>query len=264
MMIVRPIFRPTLSSSILAQTFQGKCVLVTGSNRGIGKEIAVYFAARGADVYLICRSEAKAVEARDDIRARTNNQNVFVEVVDMSGLGSVRAFVERWAQRSPDERIIDFLFNNAGETVHHTLGRSFVDTDIPPWIRSTGLATSTKVTTDDGMELTYAANFLSQFLLTISLLNLDCFAPNARIVQTSSNGLYGSGKLDPSDPNSSDLLGKIDEGAEMPAASNVMLYARSKAMQAVWTRELQQRLTASESQREIVVQSCHPGATIVQ
>ena len=39
-----------MSTQSVTGDFQGKIVLVTGSGRGIGRTIAVYFAERGADV----------------------------------------------------------------------------------------------------------------------------------------------------------------------------------------------------------------------
>jgi enoyl-[acyl-carrier protein] reductase III len=41
---------PELATQSVTGDFQGKIVLVTGSGRGIGRTIAVYFAERGADV----------------------------------------------------------------------------------------------------------------------------------------------------------------------------------------------------------------------
>jgi len=92
----------------------GKRALVTGANVGLGKAIATSFAGQGAEVHLLCRSQQKAEEARMDIVKETGSDNVFVEVLDISSLASVRDFVERWGQRSEERRQIDILINNAG------------------------------------------------------------------------------------------------------------------------------------------------------
>jgi len=92
----------------------GKRALVTGANIGLGKAIATSFAGQGAEVYLLCRNAQKAEEARKDIVNETGNDNVFVEVVDLASLGSLRDFVERWNQRSGEHRKVDMLVNNAG------------------------------------------------------------------------------------------------------------------------------------------------------
>ena len=92
----------------------GKRALVTGANVGLGKAIATSFASQGAEVYLLCRNEQKAEEARMDIAKKTGNNNVFVEVVDVGSLASVRGFVERWNKRSDKDKEVDILVNNAG------------------------------------------------------------------------------------------------------------------------------------------------------
>lgn len=114
MIVTGPLFPPSLPPSLRALDHQGKRVLVTGANAGIGKEMATYFAARGAEVYLLCRNEERAAKARDGIRAETGNKDVSVELVDMSSMKSVNAFLERWGKRSADEKQVDILFNNAG------------------------------------------------------------------------------------------------------------------------------------------------------
>lgn len=115
MFFITPILPPKLSTSVESLDIQGKRILVTGSNAGIGKETARYFAAHGAEVFLLCRNEATALVARDELRRGTGNPKIFVEVVDMSSLESVRGFLNRWTERSPESRMIDILMNNAGE-----------------------------------------------------------------------------------------------------------------------------------------------------
>lgn len=116
--VLCPLFPPKLPPPLELVDLEGKRVLVTGSNSGIGKEMALFFAGHGADVFLLCRSdcphETPASEVRDDIKAKTGNTNVHVEVLDMSSFDGVKGFVERWSTRSPDDRRIDILMNNAG------------------------------------------------------------------------------------------------------------------------------------------------------
>lgn len=95
---------------------QGKRALITGSNVGIGKETARGLAKQGAEVWLLCRDLNKAKEAREDLVKDTGNERIFVEIIDMSSLESVRAFDKRWGLRTPEGRKVDLLFNNAGKT----------------------------------------------------------------------------------------------------------------------------------------------------
>lgn len=72
----------------------GKVVIITGANTGIGRETALDLANRGAKVYLACRDLSKADAAKTDIIQRTGNKNVFIKKLDLTSLESVRTFVE--------------------------------------------------------------------------------------------------------------------------------------------------------------------------
>ena len=122
-----------------------------------------------------------------------------------------------------------------------------------------GLTTGTKITTVDGFEITYAVNMLGSFALTIQLLKKGYFASNARIVSVSSSGMYNGRQSRPTSLNSPDLLGQFKEGDELPLDTLLGLYGRSKALQVVFTVELQERLRKDEQYRDVVVQVCHPG-----
>ncbi len=97
----------------------GKRVLVTGANVGIGKAVAAWMAAHGAEVYLLCRNQSKADIAQQEIKQQTGNQNVFVEIIDLSSLKSSRDFLDRWSSRASEDRQVDILFNNAGKSRCH-------------------------------------------------------------------------------------------------------------------------------------------------
>jgi len=43
----------------------GKVVLVTGANSGVGKELATYAAAKGAKLYMLCRSKDRAEKSKE-------------------------------------------------------------------------------------------------------------------------------------------------------------------------------------------------------
>ncbi|XP_071962136.1 retinol dehydrogenase 13-like isoform X2 [Antedon mediterranea] len=75
---------------------EGKTVIITGSNCGIGKETALELAKRGGRIILACRNEAKAEKTRQEIVEETGNQNVSVKLIDL------------------EEKTVDILINNAG------------------------------------------------------------------------------------------------------------------------------------------------------
>ena len=91
----------------------GKTVIVTGVNTGIGKETARDLAERGAKVILACRNLEKGKKACDDIIASTGNAIVEVQHLDLSSLASVRKFALNIINTEPR---LDVLINNAGAT----------------------------------------------------------------------------------------------------------------------------------------------------
>src|SRR4051794_30502234 len=110
-----PTYRRTMSSSnwtpanVPAQ--DGRLVVITGANSGIGYEAAALLAARGASVVMAVRNLDKGGAARDKILAASPGADVSVKQLDLTSLDSVRAAAD--ALRSAHPRI-DLLINNAG------------------------------------------------------------------------------------------------------------------------------------------------------
>lgn len=73
----------------------GKVIIITGCNTGIGKETALELARRGGHVYMACRNIGKCEQARNEIIDLTGNANVFCMPLDLTSMGSVRNFVEK-------------------------------------------------------------------------------------------------------------------------------------------------------------------------
>lgn len=87
----------------------GQVALVTGANRGIGRQISVGLAAAGAQVVLSARDESSLVAVRNQIRSDGGQcDTVALDVSDESSVTqAVDAVVARHQQ-------IDLLVNNAG------------------------------------------------------------------------------------------------------------------------------------------------------
>ncbi|XP_078685493.1 retinol dehydrogenase 13-like [Branchiostoma floridae x Branchiostoma belcheri] len=181
----------------------GKTVIITGANTGIGKETARDMAERGARVILACRSQEKAEQAAKDIRSQTGNENVIVHKLDLASLTSVRQFAKVINDAEPR---LDVLINNAG-----VMG-------CPRW------------ETEDGFELQFGVNHLGHFLLTNLLLDkLQQSAPSRVVTVSSLAHIFTSG-LDFDDIN-------YEEDYD-PAES----YRRSKLANVLFSRELARRL----------------------
>ena len=89
----------------------GKTVIITGSNTGIGKETAMNLAQRGARVILACRDIKKAIKSAEEIRKNSGNGNIITEYLDLASLESVKKFAKKINEQ---EERIDILINNAG------------------------------------------------------------------------------------------------------------------------------------------------------
>lgn len=96
--------------------------LVTGATAGIGRQFAEQLAAKGVDLVLVARDEARLAAVAGELSGR---HGVAVEVLpaDLSD----RVQLERVAERLRDTaRPVDLLVNNAG----YSLGSRFVDSPI--------------------------------------------------------------------------------------------------------------------------------------
>uniref|UniRef100_A0A673BIP5 Si:ch211-107o10.3 n=1 Tax=Sphaeramia orbicularis TaxID=375764 RepID=A0A673BIP5_9TELE len=180
----------------------GKTVLITGANTGIGKETALDMAQRGARVILACRDTTKGHAAADDIRHRTGNGNVQVKKLDLASLQSVRALAKDIQE---NEQHLDILINNAGIMM------------CPKW------------KTEDGFEMQFGVNHLGHFLLTVCLLDLLKKSAPSRIVIVSSIA-HKHGRIHFDDIN-------LDKDYKSDKS-----YSQSKLANVLFCRELAARL----------------------
>jgi dehydrogenase/reductase SDR family protein 13 len=83
-----------------------------GATGGIGREVALDCASRGAKVVLGCRSQIRAEATVAYIKSRTGNDDVHYVTVDMASLQSVKEFVDEFCKY---HNKLDVLINNAGK-----------------------------------------------------------------------------------------------------------------------------------------------------
>jgi len=92
--------------------FSGKCAIVTGGTRGIGRAIATELADRGADIAF---NYAQSVEAANSLKSELESAGVRVLAVQCD-VGNTGAAAEMVKQVKETFGRIDFLVNNAGIT----------------------------------------------------------------------------------------------------------------------------------------------------
>ncbi|KAF3767889.1 NAD(P)-binding protein [Cryphonectria parasitica EP155] len=128
------------------RNMHGRVVLMTGGTSGIGAEVARELAGRGAQLVLLTRlpaSDPFLVEYIDDLRARTGNQMIYTEQVDLTDLLSVRQFATKWIDNAPPRRLDMIILCAATLT--------------PPG--------KSRIVTKDGVEETWMVNYLANFHL---------------------------------------------------------------------------------------------------
>ncbi|EWZ30471.1 hypothetical protein FOZG_15952 [Fusarium oxysporum Fo47] len=92
---------------------KGKVVAITGSNTGVGKEIAKMVYSKNAKVYMFARTTTKNEKTRDEIKAafpESRGELICIQL-DLADLDSVQAAAAEFISR---EDKLHVLFNNAG------------------------------------------------------------------------------------------------------------------------------------------------------
>ena len=71
---------------------EGKTVLITGANSGLGFALAVDFAKRGARVIMACRSQIP--EAGEKVKKLSGSHDIEMRYIDLSKIGTIHEFVQ--------------------------------------------------------------------------------------------------------------------------------------------------------------------------
>jgi NAD(P)-dependent dehydrogenase (short-subunit alcohol dehydrogenase family) len=124
---------------------EGKVVVITGSNSGIGLEAAKVFVELNATVVMANRDSQKSLESFELVRGYIGNPKVHNLILDLSNLDTVYDFVKQFKELNLK---IDILVNNAGVA-------------FPPYSK-----------TAQGLNSQLGINHVGHFLLTQELLPL--------------------------------------------------------------------------------------------
>jgi len=194
---------------------KGKICMVTGATAGIGQATAQALAQQGATVVVVARDAEKATRTVAHIQRETGNRDVQWLLADLSEQTQLRRLAREFKQRYPR---LDVLINNAGAFF------------------------LTRQLSADGIEMTFAVNHLSVFLLTHLLLDtLQASAP-ARVVNVASTSHRGA-RID-----FEDLQGERKY-------RGMRAYGQAKLAMVLFTYELARRLEGTG----VTVNALHPG-----
>jgi NAD(P)-dependent dehydrogenase (short-subunit alcohol dehydrogenase family) len=149
---------------------RSETALVTGANRGIGREVARKLAERGYDVLLSARDGEQASAVAGEI-AQSTGASVRALTLDVADPQSIQAATERVGE---DPGRLDVLVNNAG------VGSDFGVSGTAPDF--------------EAIERALQTNFYGAYRLTIALLDLLRESAHPRIVNVSS-GMGGVAEM---------------------------------------------------------------------
>jgi NAD(P)-dependent dehydrogenase (short-subunit alcohol dehydrogenase family) len=202
-----------------APDLNGRTIIVTGGNSGIGQEAAAELTAMGATVVVAARHRAKGEAAVAEIKRRTERGTVELADLDLdlASAASIRAFADGFL--ATHDRL-DVLLNNAGLTLRK------------------------RRETADGFEMTFGVNHLGHFLLTSLLRDRLVASAPARVVTVASDAhRYARRGLD------------FDDLMATKRYRYFLQYARSKLANILFTRELARRLADTGVTANVL----HPG-----
>ncbi|KAL0284397.1 UNVERIFIED_CONTAM: Short-chain dehydrogenase B, chloroplastic [Sesamum radiatum] len=201
--------------------------IITGATSGIGTETARVLAKRGARLVLPARNLKAAEDTKALITSEFPDAEIIVMSLDLSSLHSVRAFVANFHSLNLP---LNLLINNAGRfSYDHAVS-------------------------EDGIEMTFATNYLGHFLLTKLLLakmieTAEASGVQGRIVNVSSNlHNWFSGDV-------ISYLALISK--DKSEYDGTRAYALSKLANVLHTKELARRL--KEMGANVTVNCLNPG-----
>lgn len=124
-------------------------ILITGATNGMGKGVANVLAGmdnQTHEIIMLGRSKAQCEAVTQELIHATSNQNISFVVCDLAKLADVQQAITEIQDK---HAYLDGIFINAG------LGYA-----------------AKRIETEDGMDAHFQVNYLSQFLLTLNLLDL--------------------------------------------------------------------------------------------
>ncbi|KAG0226608.1 hypothetical protein BGW41_004129 [Actinomortierella wolfii] len=215
----------------------GKVAIVTGANTGLGYATMVALAARGAHVFLACRSKERALEAMERAKG---------EIATMAATTAATTKKPPFViSTKPTLEFLELDLNDMNKC--YRAAKEFLAKGLPLHIlvNNSGIMNTPFALTVDGIEQQFGVNHMGHFVFTLALLDRIKKSQPSRIVVLSSMGheLTVKGGIDFDKLN--------DEKASDPFAR----YGRSKLANILFAQELAKRLALEK----VFVNSCNPG-----
>ena len=211
----------------MAENMKNKVVVITGATSGIGQVAAEKLAAMGARVVQVARDKQRGQAAITRLNQISPGISHTIYYADLSRLAEMKRVAAEIAQAEPR---IDVLMNNAGAMF------------------------GTRQLTEDGLERTFALNHLSYFVMTQGLRDRLAASAPARVVNTASDA-HTSGTVDFDDLQSEKTYRPNLKDWVRYGGPAFKVYARSKLMNILYTRELARKLAGTG----VTANSLHPG-----
>lgn len=199
----------------------GKIILITGANSGLGLEASTILSTKGAKVIMAVRNLEKGNEAVSKIKSKNQKANVELMQLDLSDFNSIHKFSKEFHTKYPT---LNVLINNAG--VMYPKKREI---------------------TKQGFEIQFGINHLGHFLLTGLLLDILKQTPQSRVITQSSLYHKIGGDIHFDDLNWEKTYTKTKA------------YAQSKLANLLFTYELDRRFKLQK--HNIISIASHPGYT---
>lgn len=200
---------------------QGKVIIVTGANSGLGYSSVSAFAGKGAEVILACRSIERGETAKSEILEKHQGAKLKVMQLDLMDLKSIDSFAKNFKH---EYTRLDVLLNNAG------------------------IMTVPYGVTVDGFEKQLGTNHLGHFALTGLLMDVISKTPKSRVVNVSSIA-HKSGQMDYNNLQFENGVGYTPMKA----------YGQSKLANLLFTYELQRYFKANKI--DSIAVAAHPGVS---
>lgn len=203
-------------------SLHGRTCLITGATNGLGLVVAKNLAKMGASLIIVGRNEAKTRRVVNDIKTETNHPDIDYLLADLSLMSDVRLLIGEFRAK---HKHLHILINNAG------------------------IISPARYITPQGLEMSFALNYLSGFLLTTHLLDIlkstGTVEHNARILNVSSYA-HTFNHIE------------WDNLQSEKSFDSFRAYGRSKLMQILFTYELHHLLRLEGA--HVTVNAMHPGS----